>query len=70
MTPPHQQRVLGMLARFFRHVGGWQNYIVRGWYLDSNGCLKTYGEGYAESFSDETQYLPNSTLELQSHYNT
>ena len=34
-------------------------YMVRGWYLDSNGCFKTYGSGYAESFPDETDYTPN-----------
>lgn len=33
-----------------------KTYIVRGWYLDSNGCLKTYGEKYNESFVDLTKY--------------
>ena len=37
-------------------------YMVRGWYLDSNGCFKTYGSGYAESFPDETDYTPNAKL--------
>ena len=32
-------------------------YTVIGWYLDSNGCLKTYGTGYQESFMDETKYI-------------
>lgn len=31
-------------------------YIVRGWYLDSNGSLKTYSLGYSESFIDVTEY--------------
>jgi len=52
--------LFGMLARFYRTVGGWKTYIVRGWYLDANGCQKTYGDGYEESFTDETQYLPNA----------
>jgi hypothetical protein len=47
---------------FYRTVGGWKTYIVRGWYLDANGCPKTYGNGYEESFTDETQYLPNREL--------
>ena len=51
--------LFGMLARFYRTAGGWKTYTVRGWYLDSNGCQKTYGDGYEESFTDETQYLPN-----------
>lgn len=51
--------LFGMLALFYRTVGGWKTYIVRGWYLDANGCTKTYGDGYEESFTDETQYLPN-----------
>lgn len=49
----------GMLARFYR-IGGWRTYIVRGWYLDANGSPKTYGNGYEESFTDETQYLTNA----------
>ena len=55
--------LFGMLARFYRTVGGWKTYIVRGWYLDSNGCPKTYGDGYEESFTYETQYLPNANME-------
>lgn len=58
--------LFGMLARFYRTVGGWNTYIVRGWYLDANGCPKTYGEGYEESFTDETQYLPNAQGDSQS----
>jgi hypothetical protein len=46
-----------LFARFYRAVGGWITYTVQGWYLDANGCLKTYGDGYEESFADETQYL-------------
>ena len=55
--------LFGMLARFYRTAGGWKTYIVRGWYLDANGCPKTYGEGYQESFTDETQYLPNAKIQ-------
>jgi len=55
--------LFGMLARFFRQVGGSKSYIVRGWYLDANGCPKTYGNGYEESFTDETQYLPNVKMQ-------
>jgi hypothetical protein len=57
--------LFGMLARFYRTVGGWKTYIVRGWYLDANGCPKTYGDGYEESFTDETQYLPNAHVEAR-----
>lgn len=32
------------------------SYLVQGWYLDSNGCLKTYGLGYIETFADLTSY--------------
>jgi hypothetical protein len=52
-------RIIGLVCRFYRIVGGWTTYIVRGWYLDSNGCLKTYGHGYTESFYDESVYLIN-----------
>lgn len=41
-------------------------YMVRGWYLDSNGCFKTYGSGYAESFPDETDYTPNVEVQRDS----
>lgn len=54
--------LFGMLARFYRAAGGWKTYIVRGWYLDANGCQKTYGDSYEGSFTDETQYLPNRIL--------
>ena len=38
-------------------VSKWQDeYVVRGWYVDSNGCVKTYGQGYAESFVEDTTY--------------
>jgi hypothetical protein len=57
--------LFGMLARFYRTVGGWKTYIVRGWYLDANGCPKTYGDGYEESSTDETEYLPNDKDEPQ-----
>ena len=50
--------LFGMLARFYRTTGGWKTYIVRGWCLDANGCPKTYGDGYEESFTDETQSNP------------
>lgn len=33
-----------------------KSYEVKGWYMDSNGCLKTYGDGYSESFISETEY--------------
>lgn len=54
--------LVGMLARFYRVVGGWKTYIVRGWYIDANGCPKTYGGSYEESFMDETQYLHNDQV--------
>jgi len=34
----------------------YMNYVVTGWCLDSNGCPKTYGRGYNESFIDVTTY--------------
>jgi len=34
-----------------------KEYIVQGWYMDSNGNLKTYGDSYKESFVDETEYI-------------
>jgi hypothetical protein len=43
--------LIGMVATF-----GNVTYMVRGWYLDANGCLKTYGEGYSESFVEMTTY--------------
>ena len=55
----------GMMAQFYRIVGGWKTYIVRGWYLDTDGCPKTYGDGYEESFTGETQYLTNGQTNKQ-----
>ena len=34
-----------------------KEYTVQGWYMDSNGNLKTYGDSYEESFVDETEYI-------------
>ncbi len=31
-------------------------YTVNGTFMDSNGCLKTYGDGYDESFIVDTDY--------------
>ena len=33
-----------------------KSYKVKGTYMDSNGCLKTYSEGYDESFISDTEY--------------
>lgn len=33
-----------------------KSYEVKGWCMDSNGCLKTYGDGYNESFISDTEY--------------
>jgi len=52
--PPLDCRV-GRIAR----ARGRKAYTVRGWYLDANGCLKTYGNGYAESFVCDTTYATN-----------
>lgn len=35
---------------------GDKSYEVTGWYMDSNGCLKTHGDGYDESFISDTEY--------------
>jgi len=35
---------------------GDKSYEVEGWYCDPNGCLKTYGDGYSESFISDTNY--------------
>ena len=37
-------------------VSGETNYQVKGTFMDSNGCLKTYGDGYEESFISDTNY--------------
>ena len=34
-----------------------KEYTVQGWYMNSNGNLKTYGDSYEESFVDETEYI-------------
>ena len=49
--------LVGRVARY-----GALSYLVRGWFMDSNGCLKTYGRGYDESFCDLTTYSPNSDI--------
>lgn len=51
--------VIGRICRFYRTIGGWTTYIVRGWYIDPSGCFKTYGQGYTESFYDESVYSTN-----------
>ena len=33
-----------------------KDYTVVGWYMNSNGCLKTHGNGYEESFIVDTAY--------------
>lgn len=54
--------LVGRIARFRRPIGGSETYKVTGWYLDANGCLKTYGSGYAESFTCDTTYAPNASV--------
>ena len=41
----------------YRAVSGYTHYIVRGSYLDPNGCMKTYGSGMGDdSFIVDTEY--------------
>lgn len=37
-------------------TAGDNTYKVEGTYMDANGCLKTYGKGYDESFICDTEY--------------
>jgi hypothetical protein len=47
---------IGQIASFQTAIGSQKTYVVKGWYLDANGCLKTYGNGYEESFVSDTNY--------------
>jgi len=33
-----------------------KEYVVKGWGIDSNGCILTYGEGFDQSFVQDTDY--------------
>ena len=57
--PRSLHQLVGCVCHYCRPVGGWISYLVRGWYLDANGCVKTYGDGYAETFFDQSSYSPN-----------
>jgi hypothetical protein len=48
--------VIGKIAHTVDITLGYRSYVVCGWFLDSNGCIKTYGKGYLESFYDNTYY--------------
>lgn len=43
--------LIGLVATTSRGL-----YVVKGWYLDSNGCVKTHDGRVGESFVDMTYY--------------
>ena len=52
---------IGLFAIFHHPIYGLKTYLVKGWFLDPNGCLKTHGDNYDESFLDDTQYTKHRT---------
>ncbi len=36
---------------------GGKEYTVKGWGIDSNGCIITYDEKYSQSFVVDTEYI-------------